>query len=109
MSINHRRLDVTMTQKFLYRSNIVTAFEQMRGEGMPEGVARGSLHETINGSWNLFQLHWNPSKVKWRFETHCYGPRGCPRYKAGPPYRVPGRSPGMVYVDDDVESAARGK
>jgi hypothetical protein len=52
--------------------------------------------------------HWNPSKVKWRFETHCYGPRGCPRYKAGPPYRVPGRSPGMVYVDDDVERAARG-
>ena len=46
MSINHRRLDVTMTQEFLYRSNIVTAFEQVRGEGMPEGVARGSLHET---------------------------------------------------------------
>ena len=53
--------------------------------------------------------HWNPSKMKWRFETHCYGPRGCPRYKAGPPYRVPGRSPGMVYVDDDVERAARGE
>ena len=53
--------------------------------------------------------HWNPSKVKWRFETHCYGPRGCPRYKAGPAYRVPGRSPGMVYVDDDVERAARGE
>lgn len=53
--------------------------------------------------------HWNPSKVKWRFETHCYGPRGCPRYKAGPPYRVPGRSPGMVYVDDDVEREARGE
>jgi hypothetical protein len=52
--------------------------------------------------------HWNPSKVKWRFETHCYGPRDCPRYKAGPAYRVPGRRPGMVYVDDDVERAARG-
>jgi hypothetical protein len=51
--------------------------------------------------------HWNPSIVKWRFETHGYGPRGCPRYKAGPPYRVPGRSPGMVYVDDDVERSAR--
>ncbi len=45
--------------------------------------------------------------VKWRFETHCYGPRGCPRYKAGPAYRVPGRKPGMVYVDDDVERARR--
>ena len=53
--------------------------------------------------------HWNPSKVKWRFETHCYGPRGCPRYKAGPAYRVPGRRAGMVYVDDDVERAARGE
>jgi hypothetical protein len=49
--------------------------------------------------------HWNPSIVKWRFETHCYGPQGCPRYKAGPPFRVPGRSPEMVYVDDDVERA----
>ncbi|TFH40798.1 MAG: hypothetical protein E4H01_15980 [Lysobacterales bacterium] len=50
---------------------------------------------------------WNPSNVKWRFETHCYGPRDCPRYKAGPAYRVPGRKPGMVYVDNDVERAAR--
>ena len=53
--------------------------------------------------------HWNPSNVKWRIETHCYGPRGCPRYKAGPRYRVPGRKSGMVYVDDDVERAARGE
>ena len=55
MSVNHRRLDVTMTQEFLYRSNIVPSFEQVRGEGMPpacrahgagrEGVARGLLHE----------------------------------------------------------------
>jgi len=52
--------------------------------------------------------HWNPSQVKWRFETHCYGPRGCPRYKSGPAYRVPGRKPGMVYVDDDVERAVSG-
>ena len=44
--------------------------------------------------------------VKWRFETHCYGPRDCPRYKAGPAYRVPGRKPGMVYMDDDVEKSA---
>ena len=52
--------------------------------------------------------HWNPSIVKWRVETHCYGSRECPRYKAGPAYRVPGRRSGMVYVDDDVERAARG-
>lgn len=47
--------------------------------------------------------HWNPSKKKWRFETHCYGPRDRPRYTPGKPYRVPGRKAGMVYVDDDVE------
>jgi len=50
--------------------------------------------------------HWNPSKKKYRFETHCYGPKDCPRYSPGKPYRVPGRSAGMVYVDDDVERAA---
>lgn len=47
--------------------------------------------------------HWNPDRKKWRFETHCYGPRDCPRYRAGRPRTVPGRQPGMVWVDDDVE------
>ncbi len=46
---------------------------------------------------------WNPSKKRWRFETHCYGPKDCPRYRAGKPRTVPGREPGMVWVDDDVE------
>jgi hypothetical protein len=49
---------------------------------------------------------WNPSKKRWRFETHCYGPRGCPRYKPGNPYRVQGRKSWMVWKDDDVERAA---
>lgn len=52
---------------------------------------------------------WNPTKVKWRFETHCYGPHDCRNYKAGPAYRVQGRKPGMVYVDDDIERAERGE
>jgi hypothetical protein len=47
--------------------------------------------------------HWNPSKVRWRLETHCYGPRDCARYRAGAPRKVPGRKPWMVWVDDDVE------
>ena len=50
----------------------------------------------------------NPSKKKHRFETHCYGPKSCPKYKAGRPYRVPGRNPGMIYIDDDVERANNG-
>ena len=37
--------------------------------------------------------HWNPSKVKWRVETHCDGPQGCPRYKPEPPYRAQAGSP----------------
>jgi len=44
MGINHRGLDIAMAQKFLHRSDVVTSFEQMGGEGMPEGVASGSLH-----------------------------------------------------------------
>jgi hypothetical protein len=47
--------------------------------------------------------HWNPSKKRWRLETHCYGPRDCARYRAGAPRKVPGGKPWMVWVDDDVE------
>jgi hypothetical protein len=46
---------------------------------------------------------WNPGRKPWRFETHCYGPRDCPRYHAGQPYHGQGRKPYMVRVDDDVE------
>jgi len=53
----------------------------------------------LNMATQLNLDQWDRSKVKWRFETHCYGPRSCPKYKAGPPYKVPGRK-GMVYVDD---------
>jgi len=47
--------------------------------------------------------HWNPSKKRWRMETHCYGPKGCPRYRSGAARQVPGRKPGMVWIDNDVE------
>lgn len=48
--------------------------------------------------------HWNPSaSTKWREEPHCYGPQDCPNYRAGKPRSVPGRKPGMVWIDDDVE------
>ena len=49
---------------------------------------------------------WQPWKKRWRLETHCYGPRDCPRYHAGRARSVPGRKPGMVFVDDDVEREA---
>jgi hypothetical protein len=45
--------------------------------------------------------HWNPkSTTAWRVETHCYGPHDCPRYRAGRARTVPGRKPGMVFVDE---------
>jgi transcriptional regulator with XRE-family HTH domain len=49
---------------------------------------------------------WNPSRKRWRLETHCYGPKGCPRHRAGAPRKVPGRKPGMVWVDNDIEREA---
>jgi hypothetical protein len=45
MGINHHRFDVVMAQQLLNGSNVRTAFKQVRGEGMPESVARGSLRE----------------------------------------------------------------
>jgi len=46
MSINHRRLDVAMAQEFLNRSDIITTFEQVSGEGVPERVAGGPLRQS---------------------------------------------------------------
>jgi len=51
---------------------------------------------------------WNPSLVRYRRETFCYGPKSCPVYKAGPTRKVPGRK-GMSWeeedwVDDDATS-----
>ena len=43
---------------------------------------------------------WNPSKVRWRRETFCYGPKSCRLYKAGPTRKVPGRK-GMSWTEDD--------
>ncbi|MBN2202206.1 hypothetical protein JW777_09655 [bacterium] len=56
--------------------------------------------------------HWNPSQVKYRLETFCYGPKSCRFYKAGPLRQVPGRR-GMSYTEEDwvdeQETAHRGK
>jgi hypothetical protein len=44
--------------------------------------------------------HWNPSQVRYRTETFCYGPLSCSFYKAGPTRKVPGRR-GMSYEEQD--------
>ncbi len=54
---------------------------------------------------------WDPSNVKYRRETFCYGPKSCPLYFAGPIRHVPGRK-GMVWIEenwvDNQETAHRG-
>jgi hypothetical protein len=54
---------------------------------------------------------WNPSVVKHRFETFCYGPKSCSFYRAGVTRKVPGRR-GMSYEEEDwvdeEETAHRG-
>jgi len=43
MGIDHRGFHVLVPQQFLNRPDIVTAFQQMRGEGMAERVASGAF------------------------------------------------------------------
>lgn len=51
---------------------------------------------------------WKPGIVKRRIETFCYGPKSCPRYRAGPTRKVPGRK-GMVWEEEDwVDEEATG-
>ena len=42
--------------------------------------------------------HWNPSQVRYRTETFCYGPLSCPLYKSGPRRKAPGRK-GMSWEE----------
>jgi len=46
---------------------------------------------------------WNPDKKKWRYETHCYGPRDCQFYRPGRARTVQGRKPEMKWIDDDYD------
>ncbi len=43
MSVNHGRADVFVPKKFLDRADVVTGLKQVRGEGMPEGMAADML------------------------------------------------------------------
>jgi hypothetical protein len=43
---------------------------------------------------------WNPSRVAFRQETFCYGPKSCRLYRAGASRKVPGRR-GMVWEEED--------
>ena len=41
MEMDHRRLDVAVAQKVQDGSDVVAAFEQVGGKGMPKGVVSG--------------------------------------------------------------------
>jgi hypothetical protein len=43
---------------------------------------------------------WRPEVKRYRFETFCYGPKSCARYRAGPTRKVPGRR-GMQWEEED--------
>ncbi len=43
---------------------------------------------------------WNPSQVRYRQETFCYGPKSCSLYRPGATRKVPGRQ-GMVWEEED--------
>lgn len=45
MGVDHRRFDVAMAQQLLNCANVGAAFEQVHGEGVPEGVAGGPFGE----------------------------------------------------------------
>ena len=49
MGIDHRGLYILVTEKFLDGPNVVTAFEQVRGEGVPECVTCGVLRQSRPG------------------------------------------------------------
>lgn len=53
--------------------------------------------------------HWAPWEKKWRYETHCYGPKDCLNYRPGKPRKVQGRKSGMVWIDDDFERMQSGE
>lgn len=44
--------------------------------------------------------HWNPSTLRYRRETFCYGPKRCRFYTAGSTRKVPGRR-GMSWEEED--------
>src|SRR5215831_706287 len=44
VGVNHRGLDVLVTQRFLDSANIVTRRKQVSGETVPEGMATAGLY-----------------------------------------------------------------
>ena len=48
VSVDHRRGHVAVTEEFLDGPYVVASLEEVRGEGVPERVARGGLREAAD-------------------------------------------------------------
>ena len=87
-------------------SGIPPAMETYRERGHRRLAARTYSERCISCIWGclmpveLIIDHWNPSQVRHRKETFCYGPKSCAIYRAGPTRKVPGRN-GMVWEEED--------
>jgi hypothetical protein len=77
-----------------------------RGRGRRRLATRTYDHNCRSCIWGCRMAvemiidHWNPSQVRYRTETFCYGPLSCPVYKSGPRRKVPGRK-GMSWEEPD--------
>lgn len=63
MGIDHRRLDITVAEEFLHRSDIVPAFYEVRRERMAKGMAGSAFrdggldHGLVNGALHRAFIH----------------------------------------------------
>ena len=80
--------------------------EQYRARGHRRLAVQTYKKSCVRCMWgcrmavDLILDHWKPSVRRYRFETFCYGPKSCPRYRAGPTRKVPGRR-GMSWEEED--------
>jgi hypothetical protein len=47
MSVNHRGLEISMSQEFLYRPDVIAVFQEVCRKTVPQGMQRSLLIEAI--------------------------------------------------------------
>lgn len=80
--------------------------ETYRARGHRRLDARAYAGQCVDCIWGcrmpveMIIDQWNPSQVRYRDETFCYGPKSCELYRAGATRKVPGRR-GMTWEEED--------
>ena len=71
MGVDHRRFDIRVTQQFLDRADIVSRFQQVRREGMPEGMAGRALANarSPDGVVVKIRIRTSPRSCRQEFKT----------------------------------------